>query len=290
MKKFYTIAMLLVFSACTSAVKNENTEVKNGDVTIAYSKEGSGDTALVFVHGWAIDKGYWQKQMDYFKKRYTVVALDLGGHGESGTNRSSWQTDDFANDVIAVIENLHLNKVILIGHSMGGDIVLDAAEKIPSKIIGIVGVDNFKIVSSFSSKQEQEQLDTFMTMLRNNYKQVAVEFSKGSLFPQNYSDTTSVNRVLKSISDMDSVVSIAALQGVFDFGPKEVTGLSQLPLPLHLIVSDYTPTEPDSLRKYCKSGFAVKTIHGTGHYPMIEKPDEFNTLLDEIIVDISKGN
>jgi hypothetical protein len=55
-------------------------------------------------------------------------------------------------------------------------------------------------------------------------------------------------------------------------------------------VSDYTPTNEDSLRKYCKARYSIKTIHGTGHYPMIEKPGEFNMLLDETIEDISKGH
>jgi len=89
---------------------------------------------------------------------------------------------------------------------------------------------------------------------------------------------------------MDSVVSIAALQSEIDFLQKETALLSQLQLPLHLIVSDYTPVQQDSLSKYSRAGYFIKTIHGTGHYPMIEKPDEFNRLLDETIADISKGH
>src|SRR5690349_6914406 len=93
---------------CTAAIKQQVSFVKNGNVNIAYIKKGNNDTALVFVHGWCINKEYWQKQNDEFSKRYTIVAIDLGGHRESGHNRNSWTIDDFASDVIAVSDSLHL--------------------------------------------------------------------------------------------------------------------------------------------------------------------------------------
>jgi len=290
MKKILVPFIWLLIAACTTATEKQVSIVKNGNVNIAYTKKGNGDTALVFVHGWCINKEYWQKQIDYFSKRYTVVALDIGGHGKSGRKRNSWMIDDFAGDVITVIDSLHLNKVILVGHSMGGDIVLDAAGKIPGKIIALIGVDNFKNVSSSFTPEQMQQINSFMEAIRKNYKQIAVAYSKAALFPPDYADTVSVNRVLNDIKNMDSVVSIKSIEADIDFAPKEPEQLSQLQLPLHLIISDYKPVQKDSLNKYCKAGYFIKTIHGTGHYPMIEKPDEFNRLLDETIMDIGKGH
>jgi len=281
--------LLLLFSACSSPQPEQNITVKNGDVNIAYTKSGNSDTAIVFVHGWGINKEYWKSDADKLNKRYTIVALDLGGHGASGHNRGNWTIDDFAGDVIATIDSFHLNKVILVGHSMGGDIILDAANKLQGKIIGLIGIDNFKDVGAQFTQEQRQQIDSFIEGLHKNYKQTALAFSRGSLFPPNYADTTSVNRVLKDIGNMDSVVATQAILSALEFTQKEKELLMQLPLPLHLIVSDYTPTMQDSLAKYCKSGYAVKTIHGTGHYPMIEKPAEFNQLLDETIDEISKG-
>jgi sigma-B regulation protein RsbQ len=289
MKKIFIALACFTFATCIYSEHNEKPTVKNGEVKIAYTENGKGDTALVFVHGWAINKEYFQKQIDHFSDRYIVITLDLGGHGESGLNRNVWTIDDFAGDVIAVIDSLHLNKVILIGHSMAGGIIINVASKTPSKIIGLIGIDNFKNVSSILTQEQQQQIDTFMKAVRTNYKQTAVTFSKAALFPPNYADTVSVNRVLHNIENTDSIVAIEAIQADIDFSTKEPDYLSELHVPLHLIVSDYTPTNEDSLRQYCKAGYFIKTIHGTGHYPMIEKPDEFNKLLDETIADISKG-
>lgn len=135
MKKAWTFILLLVIASCSFPGENEKITVKNGDVNIAYNISGTGDTALVFVHGWCINKNYWQKQEGYFGKRFKVISIDLGGHGESGHNRNSWTVNDFAQDVVAVIDRLKLNKIILVGHSMGGDIVLKVLNSVPEKLL-----------------------------------------------------------------------------------------------------------------------------------------------------------
>ena len=65
--------------------------------------------------------------------------------------------------------------------------------------------------------------------------------------------------------------------------------LSKVSLPVHVITSDYAPVNKPVLEKYCKAGFKEKIIRGTGHYPMIEKPGEFNQLLTETFNEIAAG-
>lgn len=287
-KIFFAIS-LLVFVACNSEEKTQPVEVKNGIVPIAYSKTGKGDTALVFVHGWGINKEYWKNQADEFSKRYTVVTVDLGGHGKSGTQRDHWTIDEYANDVMAVLDSLNLNKVILVGHSMGGDIILDIDFKIPDRIVGFIGIDNFKDVGVAPTPEQHTQTDEFMKSLSADYKETVRAYCKANLFPPNDTDSATVNRVLDDIANTDSVVAIKSLKGLFEFAPNEVALLKEMNRPVHLIVSDYTPMLQDSLAKYSKSGYGIKTIHGTGHYPMIEKPEEFNKLLGETLNEIAAG-
>lgn len=263
--------------------------VKNGDVAIAYNLSGKADTALVFVHGWCINKEYWKAQQDYFDKRFKVVAIDMGGHGESGHNRNSWTVNDFANDVAAVIDSLQLQKVILIGHSMGGEVTLETALKMPGKIIGFIGIDNLSDFKSSFSTEEKKGMDEFIAAMHTDYKNTAGAFSKANLFPENYADTTSVNRVLKDIENADSAVAIAALSGLIDYSATEGNRMAQLKLPLHLIMAYRTPVNDSTLRLYCKKGYSVKKIPGVGHYPMIEQSGVFNTLLEETVNEIAAG-
>lgn len=285
-----TASVILFFAACSTTEENTKPiEVKNGILPIAYTKSGKGDTAIIFVHGWGINKEYWKSQVDAFDKRYTVVTLDIGGHGASGHERSSWKIEDFSNDVMAVIDSLNLNKVILVGHSMGGDIILDVAYKIPDRVVGFIGIDNFKEVGVPLSPEQHLQVDEFMKALSGNYKETVSGYSRAALFPPDYADSISVNRVVNDIISTDSVVAAKSLSGMFEFAPKEIALLKEMQKPVHLIVSDFTPMLQDSLAKYSKSGFGIKTMHGVGHYPMIERPEEFNRLLSETFDEIAKG-
>ena len=95
--------------------------VESGDgVLISYQMAGEGPVSVVFVHGWSCDRSYWKEQLDHFAQVHRVVAIDLAGHGDSGLNRDDWTLPAFGQDVAAVINGLGLERIVLVGHSMGG--------------------------------------------------------------------------------------------------------------------------------------------------------------------------
>ncbi len=208
------LLIFFIFIAACQQKKKFTGPVRNGDVTIAYTVSGNNDTAIVFVHGWCINQTYWNRQKEEFNKKFAVVTLDLGGHGQSTKNRSSWTVNDFANDVLAVINALELEKVILVGHSMGGNIILDVAHKIPEKIIGFVGIDNFKDETKAFTPEQQAQIDTFMHSLQSNFDATVAGYSYGALFPPQYRDSISMKRVISDIQQTDSIVAIGALESL----------------------------------------------------------------------------
>jgi hypothetical protein len=82
---------------------------------IHYQVQGQGKPALIFIHGWCCDRSYWDAQLPYFAQKYIVVAIDLAGHGESGLDRKEWTMGAFGEDVVAVVNKLNLEQVVLIG-------------------------------------------------------------------------------------------------------------------------------------------------------------------------------
>ena len=288
MIKVFLAGCLFSILSCVLTSEKKPAEIKNGDVSISYTMAGNGDTSIVFVHGWGISKEYWKEQIEELSSDYTVVSLDLGGHGQSGHNRENWTIEEFAKDVRAVIDGLHLNNVILVGHSMGGEIILQTALSFPAKVIGFIGIDNFKqFVTSFTP-QEEKQVSDFMQSLKSNFDTTATMYTRLALFPRGYSDTNSVNRVIRSIRQTDSAVAIKALESLMYFALKDSEMISRLPIPAHLIVSDYTATNEESFRRAAKAGSSIRVIKGTGHYPMIEQPHQFTELLKETIHEIGK--
>ena len=93
--------------------------LSSDNVHIEYRVYGQGDPAVLLVHGWACDENYWHAQLEALKPHYTVVTLNLAGHGASGGNRSDWSIANYAQDVAAVAREIPNPRLVLVGHSMG---------------------------------------------------------------------------------------------------------------------------------------------------------------------------
>ena len=139
--------------------------IREKQVEINYFQQGQGDTTLLFLHGWCIDGTYWKNQVECFSKNYSIYAIDLPGFGKSKAERTNWTIEEYANDVTAFIDTMNLKNVVIIGHSMAGEIMLQTALTNNSKIIGIVGVDNFKLIDVVFTPEQMKQMTDFFPML-----------------------------------------------------------------------------------------------------------------------------
>ena len=110
--------------------RSEITAQSADGTSIRFQVDGAGEPTLVLVHGWALDHCLWDGQVPWLSKTHRVVTLDLAGHGGSGRARAQWTMNAFGQDVQAVVEAVGMNAVILVGHSMGGPVVLEAARRL----------------------------------------------------------------------------------------------------------------------------------------------------------------
>jgi pimeloyl-ACP methyl ester carboxylesterase len=276
------ILSVLLFS-CISKPKDSTTnnnpiKISDQGVNIAYSDSGKGDTTLLFVHGWGINRSYWSNQVKYFGKKYRVVTIDLPGFGQSGKNRTVWNTQVYGRDVDTVISQLHLKNVILIGHSMAGDIVLQATANAPDKVIGLVGVDNFKNIVHVETSQEKKEYTVAINEMKHHFKSFATQWFNQNLFYKTTADSIK-KRILNDITKADSVIATASIE---DDSFNEAKQLISSKKKLYLINSDYTSTDTTGF-EVNHIAYQVFYIHATGHFPMVEKPKEFNTALSDIL-------
>lgn len=256
--------------------------IRNKQVEISYFQQGKGDTTLLFIHGWCINSGYWTNQLDYFSKTHHVLAIDLPGFGSSKAERTTWTIEEYANDITALIDAMNLKNVVIIGHSMAGEIMLQAALSNNPKIVGIVGVDNFKFIDVSFTAEQMKQMTDFIPMLKNDFKNSAPAYADLMLFHP--STTKEVkDRVKADFASSNPLVGYGTLTNVMQYAQDDAQRLEQLNYKLYLINSDALPTNEAGLKNHCKSGFQVKAIAATGHYPMIEKPAEFNLILEEVL-------
>lgn len=86
---------------------------------VAFADEGEGP-ALIFIHGLAGNITHWVHVAPHFVKNHRVIAIDLPGHGESGRDVTRYGIDAFVEHVLKLMDILHIDRGIVIGHSMGG--------------------------------------------------------------------------------------------------------------------------------------------------------------------------
>ena len=269
-------------AGANAEVNKAETNVVLNDVAVEFDECGQSDTTLLFVHGWCINKEYWEDQKKYFCDKYKVVTLDLPGFGKSGKNRTNWTFEQYTDDIHAFIKEKKLRNVILIGHSMSGDILLLMDTKYPESVIGIVGIDNLKRPGIKNTIGQTEEMESFFAMLDSNFAGTVELYTKQYLFPPS-ADASVVDRVIKDFKSNDPVIATKVLRSLADVSQKERDMMQQLSHKLYLVNSEEGLTEIDSLKKYCKASAEVIYVKETGHYPMIEKPVEFNAALEKVI-------
>ncbi|MFF8971777.1 alpha/beta fold hydrolase [Streptomyces sp. NPDC014995] len=112
--------------------------------TLTYDDEGprdGGGVPLVFVHGWTANRHRWDHQVAHFSQRRRVIRLDLRGHGES-RGAGVKTVDALAEDVLALLDHLKIERFVLVGHSMGGMISQTIALAHPERVERMVLVNS----------------------------------------------------------------------------------------------------------------------------------------------------
>jgi sigma-B regulation protein RsbQ len=243
-------------------------------VEIVFDDAGAGEPTLVFVHGWAGNRRHWDRQLDAFTAAYRVVRIDLASHGESGTERQQWTTKSFAADVVAVIDALALQRVILIGHSLGGSVVVAAGSALGDRLAGVVGVDCWSALGS--APPEDPQSSILLPDMRADYRTGAAEFVKLMCGPT--ASPELVERITQEVTSIPPHIGVGVLEGVSRGGPAELAdGFLSLSVPISAISSEtFRPKDTGALAAF---GITNVTMPSTGHYLMLERPDDFNAEL-----------
>jgi len=256
--------------------------IRDKQVEINYFQQGQGDTTLFFLHGWCNDGTYWKNQVEYFSKNHTVYAIDLPGFGKSKAERTNWTIEEYANDVTAFIETMNLKNIVIIAHSMAGEIMLQTALSNNPKIIGVVGVDNFKSIDVVLPPEQMKQMNDFFPLLEKDFKNSAPVYADLMLFHPATSKEVK-DRVKTDFANSDSVIGYGTIMSQMQYSYHDAQRLEQLNYKLYLINGDSFPTNETGLKNRCKNSFQVEMIAETGHYPMIEKPTEFNLILEKVL-------
>ena len=248
-------------------------------VTIHYDDQGAGDIALVFVHGWSCDRGYWDAQRDHFAADYRVVTVDLAGHGASGEGREAFTMSAFGADVAAVAQALDLRNIVLVGHSMGGPVVVEAANLLADRMAAVVAVDTFRDVARVL---KPEELEARMARFEEDFVGDVRSVVTGMFVEQ--SEPELRDWVVDDMSSAPPRVAKSAMRGLgsYDAAP----AIAALDVPFVLVNSNYRPTNREAVAAAAAS-FEYIEMTGVGHFVMMEDPATFNGHLERTLQSLS---
>lgn len=277
-----TVAMAaavgVAFLACNGQPESPSSVLSADGIPIHYEVFGSGEPALVFVHGWSCDRAYWDAQVAALSDRYRLVMIDLAGHGESGLERDVWSMQAFGQDVAAVVDELGLDDVVLVGHSMGGPVSVEAARILGDRVKLVVGADTFNDVSE---ELTDEIIESWFQPFRADFVAATESMVRSMFVPP--SDSVLVERVVADMVAAPPEVGIGAMEGMVSWWMNDVAdAFAALQVPVRLINSDYRPTNLGALQEH-HADVDVVLMSGVGHFVMVEDPETFNRLLAEAV-------
>ena len=257
--------------------------VESADGTpISFEAHGSGEPALVFVHGWSCDGRYWREQVAHFSPDHRVITLDLAGHGHSALSRENYNMAAFGEDVTSVLEAAEVQEAILLGHSMGGPVSLHAATQMPDRVIGVIGVDTFQQISQ---EVDEDGLEDFLAPMEEDFRAGSAAFVSDMFVEE--TDPRLHDWVVADMSAAPPKVALSAIRELLSdyIGGEIPRVLESVEVPLVAINADLWPTDVEAIREHAP-GFEAIIMEGKDHFLHMAAPDAFNTELEEVIADL----
>lgn len=250
-----------------------------GTNRIHYVTAGRGGHTLVLVHCWAGNLGFWREQVPALASRARLVLVDLPGHGRSDKPHAAYSMDFFAGAVLAVMRDAGLTRATLVGHSMGVAVICRVFHQAPDRVSGLVAVDGLLRRPDITAEQAERFRAPFAAP---DYREHTTRFIR-SMFPIPGTETLR-DQVLSEILATPQYVMSGAMDGMF--GPSQPDwGIKTASVPV-LALNAPNPMWTDDYRQYIRSlspKTDYRTIEGTGHWLMLEKPAEFNVALLEML-------
>jgi pimeloyl-ACP methyl ester carboxylesterase len=257
-----------------------------------YEQEGNGNPPLVFVHGFLCARDDWQAQMDFFRPRQRVVVCDLRGHGASTGDPAHCDIETYGADVSALLHALDLPPAVLIGHSLGCRVVLQAYVDTPQRVAGLVLVEGSRLGTGDPQVAEQAagqqiQMAGYTAFLQGFF---AGMFLEGS-------DPAVKERIVSRALALPEAIGAALLPRVVRWDAQSLdAALARVAVPMLVIQSTYV--NPQRVRVALEPGAStpwlelvrrsvptaqIDIVSGAGHFAMLEQPQAVNELLGNFV-------
>jgi len=251
-----------------------------------FVQTGRGAPPILFVHGFACSHEDWRLQIQEFEKNHEIVACDLRGHGQTPGRAQECSIEHYGGDVAALVNTLELKDVVLVGHSMGCRVVLEAARLVPKKVSALILVDGSRLASGDPEAAEAAA----RSAIGNDYAKFAENLFRQMFFKPSAMADEIVARAVKSSAGFGAELwprmarwDASQMDSAFAALRVPVLAIQSTTRNAHLKRSPLKAGETspwlDFLRQF--PNMRTEIVPDTGHFTMLEQPETVNRLIEE---------
>jgi pimeloyl-ACP methyl ester carboxylesterase len=245
-------------------------------VALAFEEAGSGEPPLLLVHCWCCDHTFLTPQLQHFGRSHRVVAVDLRGHGESDKPRQDYTLAGFADDLVWLCGQLGVEKPVVVGHSMGGNTVLELAARYPDFPAAIIMLDS----GILPPPPLLDMLKQAGEALRGpDFRQVASDIGKSICLP-----TDDLERTERLVGIMSSAPQ-HVMSSAFDHHLLLWDGAAAAAackVPALYIGAAMALSDLVRFRELCPQLVVGQTV-GAGHFNNQEVPEQVNAMIERFL-------
>ncbi|HEY7334276.1 MAG TPA: alpha/beta hydrolase [Bryobacteraceae bacterium] len=277
-----SIVLALVFAATSVLAAEDASHFASFDgIKIHYESYGSGDEALVFIHGWTCDLTFWRGQAPVYENHRSLL-IDLPGHGESDKPRIAYPSELFAGAIEAVMNDAQVDRAVLIGHSLGGGIAYTFLRLFPEQVKSMVIVDDI-VARPAPTSATKATLARYQRRARglsgpagerNFIRQVNAMFSDRT--PPEMRDE--IRTKMLATPEYVRVAAVTSLSKL-----KLPASAESFAIPVLAVVSSYSQAAVRALMRPIFPNLQIEKWDKYGHFLMMEDPERFNRSVENFL-------
>jgi pimeloyl-ACP methyl ester carboxylesterase len=278
MKKLLLFALILLSISCSREIRKFYYTDDNNKMY--YESYGSGETAIIFIHGWSVNCRSWDDQINFFKDKYKVILVDLPGFGKSGHNRQDWSMQHYGKDVAGLCRELDIINVYLVGWSMGTAVVVEAARVLGEDAKAVITIDQlWETENSYDSLNEE-----------NWFEAEASRYKDFDALDKAYTNDSTLTARLISMMPPEDKMPPWWKPSVINFFKWTATDLktsvSALKIPLRAINASWVNTNEEQWKSFYPD-YKLTVFENSNHFLVWQYPQKFNETLLRIIDETS---
>jgi len=252
-------------------------------VSLRYDRAGSGP-AVLLIHGWTCNRTFWQHQVTALRDRFTVITVDLRGHGESSRAKKGYTIPAMAGDLEMLVRTLNVPHVALVGWSMGGMIAQELARRLGDRVsaLALVCTTPGGLADPKAPDFDQARLDGMRAAIRDDLKTflrglAAQFFKRGTESPLHSWAFHEIQKTPATVVETCFESILAA-----DLHPH----LKDIKVPTAILHGRHDALLPlaggEELEKAI-TGATLTVFENSAHAPFLEEPEAFNTALADFL-------